>query len=63
MGPMDRSTVDEFDSALVRARESFPEYDFYRVVGGYVMVPAGTPVITGMSIDSVLAQMLLGGHE
>jgi hypothetical protein len=49
------TTVGPFshDDELDALRRRFPGWDVYRVFGGWAAVPAGTPFIRGMFLESV----------
>lgn len=46
MGPNSDMPLDE-------ARAMYPEWEFREVLGGYLAVPKGTPVVLGMFVRSV----------
>lgn len=45
------------DDSLEAAREAFPEWDIYRVFGGFLAVPKGTAVIQAMFIDGIVEKI------
>jgi len=47
----------ENERGLAAARGEFPGWDFRKVFGGWEAVPAGTPVIPGITLDSVLGKL------
>jgi hypothetical protein len=51
------STLDQYDSRLLAAREAFPEWDIYRVFGGYLAVPKGTPVVQSIDTDGIVEKI------
>jgi len=51
------SDIDERDSRLIAAREAHPGYDIYRVMQGYLAVPAGTPVYVASSVDGIVGKL------
>lgn len=42
---------------LAAAKEAFPNWEFYRIFGGWIAVPKGAMVIQGMDIDSVVEKL------
>ena len=51
--PRDKQTARQ----LAAMREEFPGWDFRQVFGGWEAVPEGTPVIQGMSLESVAEKL------
>lgn len=51
----------ETDRELEAVRQAHPGWDFHEVLGGYVTVPVGTPLINGMFVSSVVEK--LQAHE
>jgi len=56
-GPTEYSAQDDYDHSLLAAREEFPSWDVHEVLGGYIAVPAGTPVIRGMFVSSIVEKL------
>lgn len=58
MGPMEQhSALDQYDRRLLAAREAFPQWDIYRVFGGYLAVPKGAAVIQSIDVDGIVAKI------
>lgn len=59
MGPLDDAgqLEDTSDHSLRAAREEFPDWDIHEVLGGYIAVPAGTPVIRGMFVATIIEKL------
>jgi hypothetical protein len=45
------------DRYLKAAQEAYPAWDIRPVFGGYLAVPKDTPVIQGISVDSVVEKI------
>jgi hypothetical protein len=57
MGPIEDSVMAESDARLRAAREALPEWDIYRVFGGYLAVPKGAPVVQSMDADGIVEKV------
>ena len=55
MGPTDGVFAGE--ASLEAAREAFREWDIHEVFGGYMAVPAGTPVVRSTTLDGVTLKL------
>lgn len=49
------------DDDLEAARRAFPDWDIRAVGGSYVAVPAGTPFVTRMFLDSLTDELRAEG--
>jgi hypothetical protein len=47
----------EGDRRLAAARKAFPQWDICPVIGGYLAVPTGTPLIRSATTDGIVAQI------
>jgi hypothetical protein len=56
-GQLEDTTRDDRDYSLIAARDAFPEWDLHEVLGGYIAVPAGTPVVRGMFVASIVEKL------
>jgi hypothetical protein len=45
------------DTRLLAARDAYPDWDIYRVFGGYLAVPKGTPVIQSIDVDGIVEKI------
>lgn len=55
-------TETEVATDLDALREAFPAWDIHRVFGGYEAVPAGTPVIRGVYLESMAEKLAALEH-
>ena len=56
-GQLEDSARDDCDHSLPAAREEFPDWDLHEVLGGYIAVPTGTPVVRGMFVASIVEKL------
>lgn len=45
------------EARLAAAEKEFGDWDFHPVLGGWLAVPAGTPVIRGMFLETVMEKL------
>jgi hypothetical protein len=60
MGPFSRTAAqrDTMErAALEAARREFPDWDFDPVLGGWLAVPAGMPVVMSLDLDGVAEKL------
>ena len=57
MGQAHFRAATRCDHSLPAAREEFPDWDLHDVLGGYIAVPAGTPVIRAMFVASMVEKL------
>jgi hypothetical protein len=63
MGPEHRviataaAPAGEDEKQLEAARQAFPGWDFHQVFGGWEAVPAGTPVVRSMFLESLVERL------
>jgi hypothetical protein len=57
VGPLEYSELDDLDTRLIAARETFPEIDIYRVSWGYLAVPGGIDVYSASDIDALVGKL------
>lgn len=63
IGPLEYSELDDLDTRLVAARETFPDWDLYRVAYGYLAVPGGTDVYGAADIDALVEKLRRRGEQ
>jgi hypothetical protein len=51
------TVLAEGDRRLAAARETFPDWGISPVIGGYLAVPKGTPLIRSATVDGIVAQL------
>jgi hypothetical protein len=42
---------------LAAAREACPAWDIYATLGGYIAIPKGTPIVSKMFLDGLVAEL------
>jgi len=62
MGPIDTdaleySGLDDFDPHLLTVRETFADWDIYRLSWGLIAVPAGTVVYAAIDAAGIVAKL------
>jgi hypothetical protein len=49
---------DEAEQRLLKAtQETFPNWDFHKIFGGWEAVPRETPVIRGVDLHSIIEKL------
>ena len=57
VGPLEYSELDDLQPGLVAARETFPDWDIYRVPWGYLAVPGGFNVYSATDLDALVEKL------